>query len=90
VQSLVTKSPTQILSKTVTTTLEKLLVDLYSNKNLFSTYQGSELVHIFDKANDKYILNFSKMLSYASRRNKKKELVEFLENKTNIQNTYTK
>ncbi len=90
VQSLVTKSPTQILSKTTTTTLEKLLVDLYSNKNLFSTYQGSELVHIFDKANDKYILDFSKMLSYASRRNKKKELVEFLENKTNIQNTYTK
>ena len=90
VQSLVTKSPTQLVSKTTTTTLEKLLVDIYSNKNLFSTYQGTELVHIFNKAYDKYILDFSKMLSYASRRNKKKELIEFLETKTDIQNTYTK
>ncbi len=90
VQSLVTKSPTQLISKTTTTTLEKLLVDIYSNKNLFSTYQGTELVHIFNKAHIKYILDFSKMLSYASRRNKKKELMEFLETKTDIKNTFTK
>jgi hypothetical protein len=90
VQSLVTKSPTQIVSKTTTTTLEKLLVDLYSNKNLFSTYQGTELIHIFNKGYNKYVLDFSKMLSYASRRNKRNELINFLETKTDIQNTHTK
>jgi hypothetical protein len=81
---MVTKSPTQKISKTTTISLEKLLVDIFSNKILFNTYQGSELVHIFNAANNKYTIDFSKMLSYATRRSKKTQLIEFINTKTDI------
>src|SRR5690606_23330072 len=43
---LVTKSPLQKIKTVSTTTLEKLIVDLYSDKKIFAAFQGSELAHI--------------------------------------------
>lgn len=75
---LITEAPTQVVETVPTVTIEKMLVDLLSNKQLFYFYQGYELVRIFQQAFDKFTINKSKMLRYASRRRKKKEIKEIL------------
>ena len=86
-QSLISKAPLQKVEKVSTVTLEKLLVDLFCDKKLFIAYQGSELVYIFNSAYQRYSIDFTKLLSYAQRRNKEADLIDFLSNKTDIPKT---
>lgn len=86
-QSLVSKSPTQKVKKVSTTTLEKLIVDLYCDKKLFAAFQGSELVHILNNAYNRYSIDFTKLFNYSKRRRKEKEMMEFFSDKTDIPNT---
>ena len=60
-------------------TLEKILVDIIADDELFAAQQG-ELEFIFKSAFDKYNINKSKMKRYASRRNRVTEI----KNQTNI------
>ena len=77
VRSLVTGSPTQIVSNVQTTTIEKLLVDLFSDKE-FEFLQGYELTHIFNNAFSKYTININKLLRYASRKAKRDQIAKFI------------
>ncbi len=86
-QSLVSKSPTQKVKNLTTTTLEKLIVDLYCDKKLFAAFQGSELVHIINNAYNRYSIDFTKLFSYSKRRRKETELMEFFSDKTDIPNS---
>ena len=86
-QPLVSKSPTQKVKKVSTTTLEKLIVDLYCNKKLFAAFQGSEFVHIINNAYKRYSIDFTKLFHYAKRRRKETDLVEFFSDRTDIPNT---
>lgn len=86
-QSLVSKSPTQKVNKVTTTTLEKLIVDLYCDKKLFAAFQGSELVHILNNAYSRYSIDFTKLFNYSKRRRKEAELMRFFSDKTDIPNT---
>ena len=86
-QSLVSKAPLQTVKKVSTTTLEKLLVDLFCDKKLFYTYQGSEMIFIFNNAYRRYSIDFTKLFSYAQRRNRETELMDFLTDKTDIPKT---
>lgn len=61
-----------------TPTLEKLLVDLYTDESLFYYLQGEELVHIFETALNKYSVNFTKLFSYAKRRERERAIKRFL------------
>lgn len=81
---LVSKSPLQNVNKVSTTTLEKLIVDLYSDKKIFAAYQGSELAHIVNNAYSRYAIDFTKLFNYAKRRRKDIELRHFFTNKTDI------
>ncbi|MEP6792836.1 MAG: DUF6577 family protein [Saprospiraceae bacterium] len=83
-KTLISKSPTQKVKKVTTTTLEKLIVDLYCDKKLFAAFQGSELVHIINNAYSRYAIDFTKLFNYAKRRGKETDLVEFLSTKTDI------
>ena len=83
-KTLISKSPTQRVDTVTTTTLEKLIVDLYCDKKLFTAFQGSELIHIVDNAQSRYSIDFTKLLSYAKRRRKETEIMEFFSAKTNI------
>lgn len=83
-QSLVSKSPTQMVQNVTTTTLEKLIVDLFSDKKLFAAFQGNELAHIINNAYKRYSIDFTKLFHYAKRRRKDTELAGFLSNKTDI------
>jgi hypothetical protein len=59
-------------------TLEKILVDLFSEDRLFYYLQGGELLHIYDNALSKYTINFTKLFSYAKRREKEYDIKQFM------------
>lgn len=73
IKNLVTEAPTTKNNKIEIPTLEKLLVDIIIDKELFAAQQG-ELDVIFKSAFDKYDINKAKMKRYAIRRNKESEL----------------
>ncbi len=81
---LVSKSPIQKTNNVTTTTLEKLIVDLYSDKKLFAAFQGSELAHIVNNAYSRYAIDFTKLFHYAKRRRKDVKLQDFFKTKTDI------
>ena len=83
-KSLISKSPTQKVDKVITTTLEKLFVDIYCDKKLFAAFQGNELIHMVNNAQNHYSIDFTKLLAYAKRRRKESEILEFFLAKTNI------
>jgi hypothetical protein len=80
VKSLVSESPIQEVKGINLPTLEKILVDLYSDKDVFYAYQGSELKHIWENAFRKYTIQQDKLLRYADRRRKKEEIKTYIKN----------
>jgi hypothetical protein len=59
-------------------TLEKLLVDLYNDSQLFYYLQGPELERIFSHAINYYAINYTTLFAYAKRRYKDMAIKEFL------------
>ena len=59
--------------------LEKILVDLYCDKNLYIAFQGSELANIFSFAIKNYHLNFTTLENYAGRKARLNSLVSYLQ-----------
>lgn len=78
VQQLISEAPLQTLDEVPTITIEKLLVDLVHEKELFYFYQGYELQRIFQQAFDKYSINENKLLRYAARRRKKNDVIQHI------------
>lgn len=79
VKGLITEAPTQTVDEVYTVTLEKVLVDVFCDRNLFSAFQGAERSTIFEEAFAKYTINQNKLLRYAGRRGKRKDVSEYLE-----------
>ena len=79
ITNLLLKAPVQKINKIYVPTLEKILVDLYTDKNTFYMYRGNELKEIFRNALKKYLLNYTKLFHYARRRGKEKELKDYME-----------
>ena len=75
---LTSEAPTQNINGIITPTIEKMLVDVFCDEVVFSAQQGSEMRTIFKEAFGKYTINQSKMLRYADRRRKQKELIPFV------------
>ena len=84
VKRLVTRAPTIKIKEKKTTiptaTLEKIMVDLFADENLFHFYQGSELIYIFKRILNRYSINLTKLFSYAKRRKKEQEIKKFISN----------
>lgn len=85
-KKLITKSPIQTIDSVTTVTLEKIIVDIYSDKILFEAYQGSELLHIVNNAFKKYAMNATTLLNYATRRSQREDIEGYLIQKTNVPN----
>ena len=83
-KKLITKSPIQTIDDVPTVTLEKLIVDIYSEKKLFEAFQGNELLHIINNAIEKYAINTKTLLNYANRRSKREEIEVYLREKTDL------
>lgn len=81
---LTTEAPTQKVNKVITQTIEKLLVDIYCDPIIFAAQQGAELKRIYQTVFEKYSVNKAKMFRYASRRNKRDEIENFIKTKVKI------
>lgn len=76
----ISRSPTiQVKEKVVTASLEKILVDIFCDPELFVSYQGQELGNIFNNAWKHYSLNLSALTNYAKRRKRYEGLLDFFE-----------
>ncbi|MEI6576589.1 MAG: DUF6577 family protein [Bacteroidota bacterium] len=84
IKNLLTRAPitkrTEKKVKLYAPTLEKILVDLFSEEKLYYFLQRSELIHIYESAINSYAINFTKMLSYAGRRKRDQNIRQFLTN----------
>jgi len=84
IKKLLTRAPlmkrTENKTKLYTPTLEKILVDLFAEERLFYYLQGGELMHIYENALSKYTINFTKLFSYAKRREKDNDIKQFMTN----------
>lgn len=63
--------------------LEKILVDLFAEEKLFYYLQGPELIRIYEHALRSYAVNFTKLFSYAKRRDKEQDIKQFMKNHMN-------
>ncbi|NYB73260.1 hypothetical protein HZF24_03810 [Sedimentibacter hydroxybenzoicus DSM 7310] len=83
--NLVMDSPLQVINKITVPKIEKIIVDLFANKSLFVMYQGKELANILEGIFEKYDINMATLKRYATRRNVKNKIIEFLSLSTNIE-----
>jgi|JI10StandDraft_1071094.scaffolds.fasta_scaffold91335_2 hypothetical protein len=58
--------------------LEKILVDLYCDKDFYYAFSGNILTHIFENALQKYSIDLRTLLAFAERRNVSRKLEEFI------------
>ncbi|MFZ2431923.1 MAG: DUF6577 family protein [Lutibacter sp.] len=77
IKNLVTESPTVKNNKIGIPALEKLLVDIIIDEELFAAQQG-ELNFIYKTAFNKYDINELKMKRYAARRNRETEVEKLI------------
>lgn len=85
IKPLVSRSPKQKVpikpksnNKIYLPTLEKILVDIFSDPVTFYAVQGSEMEILFENSINHYHINFTKLLNYAKRRNKETQLKKYL------------
>jgi ssDNA-specific exonuclease RecJ len=64
--------------------IEKILIDLLADVDLFATYQELELTNIYENIFRKYKINEDALLRYAGRRSSREKLEKFITKKTNI------
>ncbi len=80
VKPLVSEAPIQEVRGVPTVSIEKLLVDAYSDVE-FEYVHGQETIHIFEYAFNSYSINHAKLLRYADRKKKKQEVEELIRNR---------
>lgn len=65
-------------------TIEKIMVDIFTDYKLFVTYQGAELQNIFQEFFLTFNINQSTLRQYANKRHVRDRLISFLEGETDI------
>lgn len=80
VKNLVSRSPIVAKNKVNYPCIEKMMVDVFIDKTLFSYLQGTELVNIYKTVFSLYSINYSKLLNYADRRGQKQNIIQFIMN----------
>lgn len=84
VKNLVVESPIQLQDKIYVPKIEKIIVDLFVDKDLFIMYQGQELANIYEALFETYSINQSTLNRYATKRKVKERLVDFIIQQTSI------
>lgn len=87
VRHLISEAPLQTCENIPTVTIEKMLVDLFTD-NEFEYLEGTELVSVFRNARDRFPINQSKLLRYAGRKGQRQELQAFLEKNNFIKKSF--
>lgn len=68
--------------------LEKMLVDMIADKLISTTYNKAEFPDVIEQVQSRYYLDKVRLLRYARRRNREKEMKQYLEGST-IENAVT-
>ncbi|MDR2680077.1 MAG: hypothetical protein LBC47_04620 [Tannerella sp.] len=71
VRQLISESPLQTVDGILTPKIEKILVDIAGDTE-FDFLQGTEIYRVYKNVIEKFNINKTKMLRYASRRNRRK------------------
>jgi hypothetical protein len=92
---LISEAPIQEVSvrqhkKISTVTIEKLMVDIFCEQNVFAAQQGSEMAFIYNNILSSYTVNFNRLFRYAARRKKKTVIVNYLNEKTKFRHFHIK
>lgn len=66
------------------TELEKFLVDLYVEELWESSISESELIHLYESAFEKYVIDESRLFRYARRRGAEIKIKRFIEEQTTV------
>ncbi len=84
ITTLVSEAPVILLNEYPTLALEGLLVDAWVKGDNYLKPMGIDLEELYRISFEKYSVNISKLIQYASRRDKKSEINELI--KTLLQN----
>jgi hypothetical protein len=85
VMPLLTQSPYQREEGIPTPKLEKILVDIFADEEIFYVLHGNELANIYETAFQRYRLSQKTIFRYARRRNVDQKIRAFVNQKTTIQ-----
>jgi len=66
------------------TPIEKLLVDMFSNKYILSSVSRGDYPDAVEEMFSKYIINQKALLRYAKRRNRREEIIKFIKKETSV------
>ena len=77
IRPLVSHAPLRVQEQVRVAALEKILVDLATDKEFFP-FQGNEIYTIYENAFEKFTINQSCMLRYAARKEKRVQIQEII------------
>ncbi|MBN2746838.1 MAG: hypothetical protein JXR34_08935 [Bacteroidales bacterium] len=78
IKQIISRSPLDKSQIMATPTIEKILVDIFCDRDIFYFYQGNELKNIFINTFRNYHIDYSKLLNYADRRKQKAKILHYL------------
>ncbi len=84
ISRLITQSPKKINSELPFPKLEKILVDVFVDKDMFYFFQGKGMIQIFENAIASYWVNEKTLIRYAGRRGASLPLRRFLQEKIQV------
>ena len=73
---LISKAPINLKEKTPK--LEKIIVDIFSDKIINSFYDGNEIINMYEKIFETYAVNYKTLFAYAKRRSILEEFEGYL------------
>jgi hypothetical protein len=85
VSRLVTEAPRRMIHGIPSPKLEKILVDLFADKDRFYYFQGAELARIFENAFSTCLVSVKTLFRYARRRKGDMKLYKFIQGQTQIE-----
>ena len=86
IKDLVIDSPVEDLGNIIIPRIEKIIVDLFVDVQLYNTYQGGELKNIYEEFFLNFNINQSTIKRYATRRSVGDRLINYLKEDTAIDN----
>ncbi len=78
VKNLISESPLQTVDSVPVPTIEKILVDVIADSDIFFFLQGMEMVYVFKNVIESYTVNMDRLKRYARRRNREHEVREVI------------
>ncbi len=84
IKNLTVTSPLQEVQNIIVPSVEKIMIDLFVDDELFVAYQGAELKNIYQELFNTYNVNQSTLKQYAHKRHIKDKLISFLKAETSI------